>query len=106
MISKNPIIGSFESHWSYNIGASISAAGDKVFTVNSDNKLNIHGPDGHQEQLIDVVPLATVASTSYPKTAVGGEVLSVYSQRYANKITELVFKEDGTWTERPPVVPQ
>jgi hypothetical protein len=96
----------FESHWNYNLGASISATGDKVFTVSGNNKLNIHGPDGHQNQLGDVIPFAPVAAIHYPKTAVGGEVLSVYTQRVANRISELVFKEDGTWTERGPVTPQ
>lgn len=96
----------FESHWKFNPGAAVSAAGDKAFTVSADNKLNVHGPDGLQIQLGNVIPLASVAAISYPQTASQSEVLSAYTQSSAYKITEFVFKADGTWTENPPVTPQ
>lgn len=96
----------FESHWSFNPGAAISAARDKVFTVSADNKLNVHGPNGLQIQLGSVVPLASVAAISYPQTSSQNEVLSAYTQTSAYKITEFLFKADGTWTQREPVTPQ
>lgn len=96
----------FESHWSFNPGASISAAGDRAFTVSGDNKLNVHGPDGLQLQLGSVVPLASVSAISYPQTASQSQVLSAYTQTTAYKITEFVFKADGTWTQGAPVTPQ